>query len=144
MLASSRRTRQKLQVLLGLFVASFPQRAAAPIGAVDELDVAPPHALQQTRDTFGFGRCRQQVHMIGHEHVSMHGDFVLEAGFAQALQLVAEVVGSGEAGLPIVAALDHVARNTGEIIAWLARHGAPPSVHALLYAILFTPTPFIA
>jgi len=54
----------------------------------------------------------------------VHRSVMLKASFPQALKIVAKVFRCVEARLAIMSALDHVARNIGQVVSGFARHEA--------------------
>jgi hypothetical protein len=58
-------------------------------------------------------RYDQQVQVIGHQHIGVHGALVLQRGFAKLLAVVKVTCVIGEAGLAVIAALDNMLGDTG-------------------------------
>jgi hypothetical protein len=57
--------------------------------------------------------CDKQVHVIGHQHIGVHGAVMLQCGFAQFLAVVQVVGVIGKAGLAVITALDNMLRDAG-------------------------------
>ena len=53
--------------------------------------------------------------MVGHQHVSVQGTVVLECGFTQFLPVVQVIGFIGKAGLAIIAALDDMLGDAGQV-----------------------------
>lgn len=105
------------------FVAAFPQRAGPSIVIVDVAHVAATERLHQRRRRARVLAGQQQMHMVGHQHIGMHGDAELERQLPQVLQIARPVDVGEEARLPIIAPLHDVLGNTGKIQSGLAWHG---------------------
>ena len=78
--------------------------------------------MHDAGDLSGSRGCHQQVDVVGHQHVRMHGTAFAQRDFAQVLQVAHPVDVSKEARLAIIAALDDMLRDLGEVESWLARH----------------------
>lgn len=107
-----------LQVLPGLddrgAVAPLPERAGASIQAVEVLHVSGAQALHHSRDgTRRRPRC-ENVHMVGHEDIRVHGDVVRGGGQLQATQEIEAIRILEEDVLAIVAAHHNVLGNAGD------------------------------
>lgn len=71
---------------------------------------------------------REQMDVVGHQHLRVHLARFPAGYFAQILQ-VADALGFGEeAGLPVVAALNQMLRGAGHVESWKSGHGAIPGV----------------
>jgi hypothetical protein len=97
------------------FVAAFPERAGPAVARVELAHVLAPELLHQSCDRTDFRRCQQQVHTVAHEYVGVQGDAGREQGFAQQCQVARAVIVVENARQAVVAALDDVLRNTGEV-----------------------------
>src|SRR5690606_416036 len=104
-------------------VAAFPKRARAQVAVVDVANVAPAERLHQPRQGAWLPWGQQQVHVVGHQHVGVHGAVQLQREVPQVIQVAMPVDVGEEAGLAVVAALDDVLGETGEIEAWTTGHG---------------------
>ena len=62
------------------------------------------------------------MHVIGHQHVGMHGAALAHRYLAQLRQVAFVVAAFEKTRLPIVAALDDMLRHVGKIKTWLAGH----------------------
>lgn len=107
-------------------VASFPQCPGSAMPIIHVADVAPSQGLHGARDaTRGAGR-HQQVNVIRHQDVCVHGAAFAPSDFAQILQVTDVVDLDEEARAAIVAALDHVLCNAGKVDAGRTGHGRNP------------------
>jgi hypothetical protein len=106
----------------GRFVASFPERSGAVVAVVDVADVSPPQRLHEAGDLSAAGRRHQQVDVIGHQYIGMHGTAFTQRDLLEILQVALAVHVSEKAGLAVIAALDHMLRDTWEVKAWPAWH----------------------
>jgi hypothetical protein len=66
------------------------------------------------------------MNMVGHEHVGMHGTMFPHGQFTQSLQVTKVVRFTKEARPAIVAALNHVLGDTGDVQAGMAGDGEAP------------------
>lgn len=81
---------------------------------MDRIEVAHVHApyrLHHLRDAGRARRSREEVHVIGHEHVSMDRHVMAKRRMAGARNVESEVVAAKKRSGPIVAPLNHVQRN---------------------------------
>ena len=104
------------------FVASFPERPRPSIAFVDVAHIAAPQRLHQAGDLSRGHRRDQQMHVVGHQHVGMHAAVLPAGDVAQVLEVADAVDVCEEAGLAVVAALDDVLRDSGQVDAGLAGH----------------------
>lgn len=107
-------------------VATFPQGAGAMVGPVYMTHVTPAECLHHAADATDVGRRHEQVDVVGHQHVRMDCAAFAQRDFIEVVQIAPIVAGREEAGLAIVAALDDVLRDAGEIESWWARHADVP------------------
>jgi coenzyme F420-reducing hydrogenase delta subunit len=54
------------------FVSALPQRSGAAVTRVEGADIQTSECLHHAGDCTGRYRCRQQVHVIGHQNVDMN------------------------------------------------------------------------
>ena len=78
--------------------------------------------LHEQSGTVGFCWREQQVYMIGHQHIGVHGAAELVGKLFQVLQVELVILFSMKADGAIVAALDDVPRNAGKGKAGAAGH----------------------
>lgn len=107
----------------GGFVAAFPERARAAVAIVDVANVTPPQRLHEAGDLATALRGHQQVHVVGHQYIGVNLAAVAQRDFPEVLQIAMPIGIGEEAGLAIVAALDNVLGNAGEVDARPACHG---------------------
>ena len=95
------------------------------------------------------------MHMVGHEHEAVNLDLMGEAGLKKLIEVDDVVTLSVEAGLPVIASLNDMARRICKKISGLARHLQGLSRqryiskcrHRMLLLPIFdqtTPTPLIS
>ena len=70
--------------------------------------------LHHARETIHFVRRREQMDVVGHEHVSVNQAAVLSLRFRQAVDIEPIVLFGEETYLPIVAPLDDVLGQSGK------------------------------
>ena len=70
----------------------------------------------------------EQVHVIGHQYVSVQGTTLGLQGLAENVQVDVGIFGGEEAGLPVVAALNDVLRDIFDEDAGMAWHWVVRSV----------------
>ena len=97
------------------FVAPFPERPCPVVTVVDMTHITPPERLHDPADRPGGARGDQQVDMMGHQDIRMHGAVLAHGDLAQIVEIASVVLIGEEAGLPVVAALDHVLRQIGDV-----------------------------
>jgi hypothetical protein len=103
--------------------AALPERAGAPVGAVDILHVALTQVFHQQGRAIGFVWCEQQVHVIGHQYVSMNRAAKALVQFGQGIQIESVVFVGEEAHRTVFPSLDDVPRDAGEAETGSAGHG---------------------
>jgi hypothetical protein len=88
-------------------------------------DIAPAERLHHARQAQGRLRRRQQMHVVGHQHIGMDGAAMARRrlGEPRAIELV--VLVAKEHGLAVVAALDQMQGLIGQEISAEPSHGAP-------------------
>lgn len=96
-------------------VAALPQCPGTPVTGVELADVAASELLHETRDCTDLWRGSQQVNMVIHQYVGVQLAARVEQGFAQQRQVTSPIVIIEKAGRAVVAALDHVLRNPGQV-----------------------------
>ena len=64
----------------------------------------------------------EQVNLVGRQHAGVYGAVVLARGFAQFPQVVRVIALAAQARLAVIAALDDVLGNAGDIASVLACH----------------------
>jgi len=94
-------------------VPTFPQRPSAPMQEVEPADISPPKGLHHPRQRLRMRWRREQVDVIGHQHVRVNRHLVRPRRVAQAIKIEAMVVRAREYGRAIVAALNDVEHRTG-------------------------------
>lgn len=100
----------------------LPERAGTPVAGVEAADIPAPDGLHHPRYPAWFVRGREQMHMIGHQYISVQSAAVSKRGFAQFLP-ISKIVGCvRKTSLPVIAALDDMLRNSGQIQAGQAGH----------------------
>ena len=97
------------------FVAAFPQGAGATVLTVDIAHIAAAERLHRRWHRSGLLAGEQQVHMVGHRHIGMHGNSELERKFVQILQVGCPVDVGKEAWLPAISPLHDMLGDAGEI-----------------------------
>lgn len=103
-------------------VAAFPQGSGAAIPGIDAAHVASSQRLHHPGYLARRLRRDQQVHVVGHQDIGVDDTVLLQCGLAQVGQ-VTSVVGFGkEAGQAIIAALDDVPGDPGEVWTWQTGH----------------------
>ena len=96
------------------FVSPFPQGAGAPVAVVDVAHVTTAGGLHQARNALDVARRDQQMHVVGHEDVSMDGTAVTTARLEERVVQIRVVVVREEDGSAVVATLDEVQRHVGQ------------------------------
>lgn len=104
------------------FVPALPQRAGATIAIIDIAHVTSPQRLHHPSDLPAGPRCHKQVHMIGHQHISMDGTIFAQTDLPQLVQIADAVNILEEARQTIITALHDMLRHLGKIESRLARH----------------------
>ena len=89
-------------------------------------DVAPPQGLHGAPDATRGAGCHQQMNVIRHQDVCVHGAAFAPRDLAQILQVTDVVDLVEEARAAIVAALDHVLCNAGKVDPEGTGHGRNP------------------
>ena len=84
------------------FVAPLPKYAGPAVAIIDEADIAPAKSLHDSSDMSAAGWCREQVDVIGHQHVGVHRAFFLGADLPQVVEVAQPVDVGKEARLPII------------------------------------------
>lgn len=103
-------------------VAAFPQRSAAAVAGIEQGHVIAPEALHQRTCCSGQWWGKQQVHVVVHQHPAMQVATGLVQGFGQQVQVGAAVRIIQKAGQAVVAALDDVLRDAGQVESGLSGH----------------------
>ncbi len=101
----------------------LPQRAAAPVDVVHVAHVAPAQVLHHAREVVGPLCGTQQMHVIGHQHISVDAATVLFRRLVQPIEVAAIVFLGEERRLPVIPALDEVLGNPSEDESGSAYHG---------------------
>ena len=107
-------------------VATLPQRAGPVVGVVDVPNIATAKRLHHPADAATLARGHEQVHVVGHQHIGMDAATFVQCDLVQVMQVATIVFGLEEAGLAIVAALDHMLRDAGQADAREAWHPNSP------------------
>lgn len=115
------------QVRFGLdqrgLVAAVPQGAAAAVGGVDVLHVAPAQGDDEPRDALGALGRDKQMDVVRHEGVGMKRAPLLLQGFAQPVEVGLVVLFSEEAGFAVMPALHDVQGYSAEVDAGASGQG---------------------
>jgi hypothetical protein len=93
---------------------------------VEEAHVAPPQRLHHRRRRPARARRDEEMDVVRHEHVGVHGARVSSRGAVQAIEVKAPVGVSVEACRAVVAALDHVQRHARQLEPRRTRPRIPP------------------
>lgn len=104
-------------------VAAVPQGAAAAVGGVDALHVAPAKGDDEPRDSFGALGCDKQVDVVRHQRVGMKRAPLFLQGFAQPVEVGLVVLFPEEARFAVMPALHDVQGNSVEMDAGASGHG---------------------
>lgn len=105
-------------------VAAFPQGSSSAVPVVDVPHVASAERLHGAGDACRRGGRHQQMDMIGHQNIRVHHAAFTAGDLAQILQIAHVVDFREEAGTAVVAALDDVLGDTGQVDARRSWHGA--------------------
>lgn len=117
------RTYRSPSIGVALYLPSHRMDPCAPMGMVEILNVAPAHRLQALGYAGSGNRRRQQVDMIGYEHIGMDRQLVALRRVLQVFQVNAIVLRVGKDGFAAVTALDDVLRLAFYEAAWRPCHG---------------------
>ncbi len=98
------------------FEATLPERTAATVTSVEMLDVTLPGIAHGCR--------HQQVHVVAHQHESVHLHRMPLTGVAEQAPIMAAVLIIDEGRAPIDAALGDMKRDAGQEKTGLSWHGA--------------------
>jgi len=93
----------------------LPQGSAPAVCPVDVLHVALTQVLHQQRGAVLRSRCQQQVDMVGHQNICMHGAIEAPRQFLQALKIKTIVLLGEETRRAVIAALDDVPGHAGKV-----------------------------
>lgn len=104
-------------------VAALPQCSGAAVAVVDVAHVAPAERLHDMAHLARRGRRHQQVHVVGHQHIGVHGAAGAAGDVAQLIEVPQAVDGLEETRLPVVAALDDMLRHVGQVDSQWTGHG---------------------
>lgn len=96
---------------------------------IEQAGIVSAEGLHQARDSPHFVGSHQEMDVIGHQDVGMQHATVSQQPFPQALEVALSVLIIEKARKPVVAALHHMLRNTGEIRTRESSHG--PKHHTL-------------
>lgn len=96
-------------------VAALPQGARASMAGVEESGVLSPQPVHHRRDGTRARWRNQQMRVIVHQDVSVQDAFRLEHGFTQQRQIAEPIRIIQKAREAIVAPLDDVLRNRGQV-----------------------------
>jgi hypothetical protein len=91
--------------------ASLPKRPGSLPSPIHVLRIALRHILHEARASIVVGRREQNVHVIGHEDVAVHGATAFRHEFLQQPHVHAEIAVFAEAGLAIDTAMPNVQRD---------------------------------
>ena len=104
-------------------VTAFPQGAAATVGGVDVLHVAPAKGDDEPRDGFGALGRDKEMDVVCHQGVGMKRATLFLQGFAQPVEVGLVVLFSEEAGFAVMPALHDVQGYSVEMDAGASGHG---------------------
>src|SRR5260221_7640241 len=90
----------------GRSVAALPQRAGAPVAAVDMSDVAAAEQLEDPRQRIGTRRREEQMKMIAHQHIGMEETTLRRQRGSEPAEVELPVAVGEEDRHPVVAALN--------------------------------------
>lgn len=102
--------------------AAFPQGACAAVAGIELANVLAAELLHEGGDGARLRRRDEQVHVVVHQHVGMQLAAGGEQRFAQQVAIADAVGIVEEAGQAVVAALDDVLRDAGQVESGLASH----------------------
>lgn len=105
-------------------VAAFPQRSAAAVAGIEQGHVIAPEALHQRTSCSGQWWGKQQVHMVVHQNPAMQPATGVVQGLGQQVQVGVPVRIVQETGQAVVATLDDVLGNAGQVKTGLSGHAA--------------------
>ena len=103
-------------------VAALPQCSGTPMTDIELADVAASEFLHQASNRADVGRRDQQMNVIVHQHISVQSAACIQQRFAQQGDIALSIVLVEKAGQAVVAALDDVLRNAGQVESWLSGH----------------------
>lgn len=101
---------------------ALPKCATSVIHPVDILDISLPQSFHEHGGAGGLLRGKEQVDMVGHQHIGMYGAAAHKAVFPQPFEIKSIITVSMEAGLAVVPPLDDVQGNAWKDKSWSARH----------------------
>lgn len=99
------------------FVSPLPLGTGTSISVIDVLDIAATDGLHDLGKAGGVIRREQQVGMIGHQHIRVHGTAMLATGFLETLPVERIILLGKEGDTAVIPTLDDVLRLSWEDIA---------------------------
>jgi transposase len=85
--AEAQRVKELVREVKTGLVAPLPKRAAAPIGCIEVAHITATERLHRSRDGTGHLRRHQQVHMVGHQHISVYPTTVCQRRLTELTQV---------------------------------------------------------
>ena len=110
----------------GSVVAIFPERTLSHLALIVFLRRSARRELDAPRDDTFARVLHQQMHVVRHQHVGVDCALFAQRDLVEVVQVATVVVRREEARLAIVAALDHVLRDTGQVESGQAGHRDTP------------------
>jgi hypothetical protein len=104
------------------FVAAFSHCSGTLATRVELTDIGTSEFLHEASDGSDFGWRGQQMDVVAHQYVCVQSGSGVEQCFAKQHQVMLPIVVVEKAGQSIVAALDNVLRNIGQVESWLSGH----------------------
>lgn len=104
------------------FVAAFPQCSGTPVTRVELTHIATPEFLHMASDRSDFWWRSQRMDVVIHQYVRVQSAPCVEQCFAKLRQVMLPIVVVAKAGQAIVATLNNVLRNTGQVESRLSGH----------------------
>ena len=102
--------------------ASFPERTAPRVNPIEILNIRLTQKFHHLRDPARLSRRREQVDVVRHQHIGVDVDFLFPRNRREPIQIPDTVLIGPEAWAAIVATLDDVEGESGDLNAWATRH----------------------
>src|SRR6185437_17063668 len=106
------------------FVAAFPQRPGALMAGVELADVAAAEFLHQASDGTRRRWRQEEVDVVVHQDVGVQRAAGVLQRLVENTQVAVPIAVIQKARQAIVATLDNVLRDAGQVEAWLSSHAA--------------------
>ena len=106
---------------------TLEQSAASGIRIIEVTDVPSAYRLHQSGNSIIDSGCHQQVHMVGHEHPTMHIYLEPQRAFSKPVCISRLISVTGEQSLAVVSPLNDVDRKTNGTISASSGHAPSPS-----------------